>query len=547
MPVLSRGAWALAIPVAALLFADAAMAESRLFSARTGQPGVNVVSAAREGKALPVAGQNGDQIFFRIDNPAGPVPCPNTLRFTLSNGQTLDRQIDLCAANWAVNLAAASGGSVATGVTPTEPTPTPTPPAAKPPVVKPPVLKPQVQKAPTTPPAPTAQAGTITPIPPPLPGGQPVVIATDDPEVVITNVFVGGKEVSIDEREDPYVGILLAPTPEMFSCQRDLGLALSDGRRLARQVDVCAVNFIVVVQVTGAGAPPPVPEALRPAPMPAMQAPLTPLEPPADALPEFNPAPSTPGDTGEVAFVDTMQWLFARTDEGASLAYAIPETDAGEFSAVCQTGAKTATVTLDRGAPELTPGGQVSVQINAGEFSKAYTATGSEFSELDGLSHPVLQIPTTDPLWGALIRERAVSFMIGTSPPYALSLSGSSVKAKQFLAACNPPPPTLQPPTLQPVEPPILTPIQRPALLPPGSVPPDSGAAYFCEDGSSIAVGFGDDTALVSEPGGPPIVLFTVPSQGGARFLSGLSELIVAGPEVYWTREGMPQRVCAPN
>jgi hypothetical protein len=493
---MSRLFW---VPVALLALASAAHAETRLFSVRTSQQGVSVVQAARNGIDLPVAGQNSGATFFRIDNPQGAVPCNNRIRFVTSAGQSLDRVIDMCASNWDVTLNV--GG---TGTAPT-PAPAPTPV---------PVVKPAPAPKPVAPPAATATVAVS--------GIQPVAIAIDDPNSTITNVFLRGQEVPIVNRADPYVQINLLGGAQGFACARDLGLALSDGRRIARDVDVCASGFVVVVPLTG-GPRPPAPAAnIRPRttfqPLPQAPAPAP--------QPEPQPMPLPAGPE----LVTGMQWLFSAAGQNASLAYALPNSDGGEFAAVCQLRSRNIQITLTRSADELGPGATVPVTFTAGAFTRTYTAGGSEISELDGLSHPLINVTVADPLWASLIKERTVAIAVGSTPPYALSLSGSSPQVKQFLAACSPAPPP-------------------PPPLPSSGLPPPQGPAggaigYACDDGSYISVTFGGNTAAVYDQGSTPVVLFAVPSQQGARWVAGASQLVGLGEQVYWTVGGYT-RACA--
>jgi hypothetical protein len=492
---MSRLLW---VPVALLAFVSSAQAETRLFSVRTSQTGVTIVQAARNGVDLPVAGQNAGATFFRLDNPQGAVPCNNRIRFVTSAGQSLDRVIDLCATNWEVTLSVGGG---------TAPAPTPAP-APKP-----------APQATTTAPAPAATTVAIT-------GTQPVAIATDDPNATITNVFLRGQEVPIVARAEPYVQINLLGGAGGFACTRDIGLALSDGRRIARDVDVCATSFVVVVPLTGGPRPPAPPANFRP------RAAFQPLPQAQAQPPQLPPEPQPLPDTQPVGpeLVDNMQWLFSAPGPNASLAYAIPNTDASEFSAVCALHSRKIQITLSRSADELGPGGTVPVQFSAGDYTQTYNASGSQVSELDSLSHPVINLSATDPLWAALIKERAVSIGIGSTPEYALSLSGSAQQVKQFLAACSPAPPP-------------------PPPLPSSGLPPPQGPAggaigYACDDGSYISVTFGGNTAAVYDQGSTPVVLFAVPSQQGARWVAGASQLVGLGEQVYWTVGGYT-RACA--
>jgi hypothetical protein len=222
-----------------------------------------------------------------------------------------------------------------------------------------------------------------------------------------------------------------------------------------------------------------------------------------------------------------MTWMFNTSGSSASLAYGVPNSDAGEFSAVCQVRSGQMTVTLDRAPAALTPGRQVAVTFTAGAFSKAYTATGSPVSELSGHSHPVIQIPATDPLWPALARENVLSIAISQVSPYGLSLRGSAANVRPFLAVCA-----------QQAAP-------APEPIPPAAPGPGANVVGFmCNDGAFISVAFDQTTALVNEPGFPPVVLLRTQSQGGARYVGGGAELIGLADQILWTRSGGFARTC---
>ena len=473
---LVRGLCVLAVALSAAAASDAAFAESRLFTVRTDSPNVTIVRAIRQGVDLPVAGQSSGSTFFRIDNPAGPVPCSNRIVFVASNGQSLDATIDLCATNWEVVVGLAGGGG-APGV--------------------------------------------------PVPGstGQPVVIAVDDPAVSIQEVFLRGQPVPINARQDRYVRIVAPTGPAGLECERDLGLALTDGRRVARLVDVCQSNFLVVFTLAGGPRPPPPPQGFLPQPpqLPQPQPqPLPTPQPQPQPAPQPVPPPQLPGAP---SFVDTMVWMFDSSGGNASLAYAIPNSDAGEFSAVCQARSGQMTVTLFRAPPTLTPGRQIAVRITAGDYTQTYTATGSPVSELSGHSHPVMQIAATDPLWPALAAQSVVSITVSQLPPYGLSLRGSAANVRPFLAFC-------------------AVQIAPQPLPPPAPGPGASLVGFRCDDGMFLSIAFDQDTAVVNEPGFPPLVLLRTPSQGGIRYVGGGSELIGLDEQIFWSRSGAFGRTC---
>ncbi|HVZ14823.1 MAG TPA: hypothetical protein VG894_10220, partial [Bauldia sp.] len=518
------------IAIAVAVLSDGpSSAESRLFSVRTDQPGVSVTEAVRNGKDLPVAGQNGGQTFFRIDNPSGAVPCANSILFTASNGQKITEAVDLCVNDWSLTIALGGGNPPA--VTAASPPPSSsgtvrsaTKSASSPPAAV--ATPPAATSSPPTPAvAPTilrAAAGTT----------RAVALATDDPAVTITGVFVGGQPVAIAAREDPYVQVNLAADAAGFACTRDLGLSLSDGRRLARQVDVCAANFVVVFPLVGGVQAPPLPQSLR-LPATVEQLPAAPT-PPVAALP---PPSAAPPAAGPPATAPAMRWAFASTPTQATLAFAVPGSpDAGEFAASCQPGSGRAMIALTRTAGELGPGGKVWVTFTSGTYSHAFSATGGAVAA-DNLSHPVLTLLSGDPLWAALITGRTVSISIGTTPAYSLSLAGSATPVKQFLVACSPAAP--QPLAAFPTPP-------APTPLPPVAAGPAAAAVSFvCNDGSYISAAFGAASATVYEPNFPPLTLPEVPFTGdGRRFAAGPAQLVGQGEDIYWSRYGGPGVAC---
>ena len=464
---------------------DTAHADSRLFSARSTQSGVTVTGATLNGSPLPVAGQGGSVTFFRIDNPGGAVPCQNRIAFTASSGAvaTIDANVCNNGAEVSVNFAAAAN---------------PTPPATPPPNVN--ALPPVPAK-----PSPPVAAATR-----PATGNQPVTIGTDDPNVGIESVFIGGKPVAIDSTSGNAVVVMVAPGANGIDCARDLGLVLTDGRRVARDVDICANNFQVMIPLIGNAASGTASQPAEPPPPPVA----------TDAVPATNGA----------------AWLFTSTRDNASLAFAVPNTDESEFTAVCNPGSSEITLALGRSAPEVQPGAAVTVGFAAGTFSRTYSATGSDVSQLSDLSNPLIQLKTSDPLWPALIRESSLTVQIGTSAPYALSLKGSAAKAKQFLSYCDPAPVIATPP--QP---------------PPGSGGPPvfagGGIPFVCDDGAFLRVTFDDanDRVVVAEQGAPPMSLGRVASRVGAAYVNRGSELVGFAETISWRRAGEPPSTCRPQ
>jgi hypothetical protein len=491
--------------VAVFLLAGAAHADSRLFSARSDKNGITVTGASLNGKELPVAGQGGGVTFFRIDNPGGSVSCTSRIAFTGSNGQVATFDANICA-NGAQVMVPFSTASES-------------PSTAKPP--KPTLPAKDQQPAAGQPPSSGQPPATGQPSAGAQPAGtQAVTISLDDPNVTIDGVFMGGKPVAIHRRLDHAVEVLVAPGKDGIACSSDLGLVLSDGRRIARAVDICANDRKVSVTLLSAGGT-------------ATSAPPTQPQPPATA------GAAAPASSDAV-------WAFSSTRNNGSLIFGVPQTDGSEFMAICEPASKEATISLERSAPGVRPGGAVTVNFSAGAFAQNYRATGSDVSQVSGLSNPLIKVKTDDPLWQAIIRESALTIRIGSAPPYSLPLKGSAAKARQFLGFCNPAPPAAPPVVAGP---PVVP-------APPGfggpPVPvPDSGAIPFaCDDGSYISVVFDDASAraIVTEGGGGVAnVLHRVGSNRGARYIGDGDVLVGYAETITWSRGGSYPASCRPQ
>lgn len=479
--------------VAVVLISGAARADSRLFGARSDENGVSVSSASLDGKALASAGQGGGITFFRIDSPGASVPCTNHITFTGSNGKVVAMDANVCA----------DGAQVTVPFSTASAAPPPAPPPAQP----------------ATPPPAAAQPAGI----------QPVTISVDDPKVTIDSVFMGGNPVAINRRTAGGVEVLVAPGPNGITCSRDLGLVLSDGRRIARAVDICAHDWKVNVTLSSGGTSAPA----APAPQPPA--------PPAPAAPSGQPAPSA---AQPAPAAGGPEWMFTSTRDNGSLAFAVPNTDASEFTAVCAPASRQATIALGRSAADVRPGAAVAVVFSAGTFSQSYRATGSDVSQVSGLSNPLIKLSIDDPLWPAIIRESALTVRIGSAAPYTLSLKGSATKAKQFLAYCSPaPPPAANP---QPGPMPGTT-------VQPGPMPSPSAAAggipFACNDGSFIRVVFDDANGrvIVSDGRGPPLMLYRTASLRGARYVGGGNRLVGHADTITWAPAGGYPATCRPQ
>ena len=477
--------------------ASAALADSRIFSARSAKPDVTIEQALVDGNALPVIGRGEGSTIFRLDTESGPVPCTNEVEFVTSDQQHVAFAGDFCALNWQVTV----DGSEAAA------------PAA---------------------PAPSriVVAG----------GTQSVTLATDDPKITIEGVTLDRQPIAIVERKANTVRIEVEGTTDGVKCQRELGLHLSDQRSLDRNVNICANDGSLVVALAegaaksassgstteAAGPPPPPPAAAADgapgvSPQPAeSQSPAETASLPQPAEPGAEPVPAP-----EVAL--PMVWSFAGEGDSASLTFGVAESDAIAFTASCTRPAKQAQAVLPPLVPDLQPGAPVSVVLSAGAFSKTYAGVGSPVSEETGQSQPLLEVPLGDPLWQAIISESLLIATAAPEPPYEISLKGSAGPARQFLATCAP---ELAPPPV--------------AVAQPGG--PGTTVSFSCADGTNVTVTFdrAKQTALLAEPGAPPVLLYRRPARVGEQFIAGPSRLVGRDETIRWTRFGERPRVCWP-
>lgn len=525
------------ILVAVTCGATAAFADSRLFSARSDAPDVTIDQALINGQPLAIAGKGGGVTFFRIDNLDADVPCANRVVFVTSDGQRKDFSGDFCALDWQVTLpldTAAPAEPVAEAAAPAEP---------------------QAEEA-AAPPAPAVKepapvAAAPVPAAPPAPGPSRIVTAakketitikTDGPAENVRAVLLDGEPVAITGQKGDTLTIEVASAAGGIQCERNIGFNLADGRSVMRPANICANGGAIAVALAGDGAAPaeePVAEDEVTASAPAAPEPLPPAPsaPPADAadaaVAAVDPALPEPPAPGTEP-IPQGAWSFAGEDGFASLSFGLPESDATEFSASCKEASSTIDVELAALVQDLQPGEPLRVTFRAGAFNKTYPGVGSPVSELSGQSQPKLSVAARDPLWQAIAAEQALTVLIAAKPPfnapYTLSLKGSAQPARRFLSICLPKPPA----------------------PPPGvAVGPRGGirVSYSCRDGSGLTVTYDPRraTAVLAEPGAPPVVLFRTTSQRGDRFAAGPSALIGLDEEIRWTRFGEPPRVCAPN
>jgi len=478
------------ILAAAIAVAAPAMADSRLFSVKADTPGVTVEEALVGGKPLAVSGKGGGVTFFRLDS-EGAVPCTERVTFVASTGARQDADVPLCPQNWNFAISFAAAAAPAPAAPPAAAAASAAP-ASPPPVV--------AQKPALAPPAAPAVAPTT--------GARTLIIATDDPQVGIDSIYIDRQSVTIATRQGNGVEVQIPAG----ACRRDVGLKLTDGRTIARQMDLCPQNGSVLVMLGGGSEVAEQPAQPTGPAQPAM--PAQPPPPPAEAS-----APA--GAAGA--------WGYSTGGGSAILSFGVPNSDDGTFSATCRLTSGRANVELLRMVDGLAEDAPVQVTLFAGAFTRTYPAKGSPVSQMDGGSHPVFAAPASDPLWAALAKEAQLVVSVGGGESYAISLKGSSAPVRQFLAACSPTPP--------------------PA---PVAAAPAGGRTvnFACQGGGSLSVTFGPGlrSAFVAEAGQPPVQLAGGPTgETSARFTSPPASLVGNGESIRWSRMGEPPRVCFPR
>ena len=518
--------WIAAVIAAGAIAAQTtgAAADSRIFSAKANIAGVTIDQAFRGDDALAVVGHGDGATLFRIDNaPATPVPCVNRLAFVTSTGERIERATDLCSLNWELTLEV-------------KPPAAPAAAAAAPPAPPPPAQA--ETTAPPAAPAPAADAATPAPA---TAYTETVTVTTDDPAAGIASVLLDHAPAALKGLPGASVQIEVSgAADEGIACERNLEITLADGRRFNRDANICLNGWKVTVAL-GEGPGELTTEPAAPPP-PRVATPASPAPGPAVSTQGPPPAVSTQGPPAEppVAGAPAMApgggyvWSFSAAGANATLILGIPETDAMAFLASCTRGSGKITVRLPESAARVTPGMAVPITFSTATFVKTYPGVGSAIDELTGASQPMVEVPATDGLWSALIRDASLSIAVAPVPPTSVSLKGSAEPARQLANACLVP--VVQPP-----------PVAGP---PPGA--PGITVGYACMNGGSLRVTYDGrrQTALVSEPGAPPMLLYFIPGPPpAARYGNGPARLVNVENQVRWRRFGAssPPVICYPR
>ncbi len=341
--------------------------------------------------------------------------------------------------------------------------------------------------------------------PPPIAGEtfkQMVTVSLDEPGPSITALTLDGKPVTISGHIGAGVQFEIEGSEQGIVCAHQLGLTLSDGRQVTRDVNLCLNDWQVTVSLADGNPGAPAPGGAAPAP------PATPEAP--------------------------RVWSFAGGEIAATLVYGMPETDDSAFTATCNRGSERITVTLyNATAPGLEPGTAVPVSFTAGGFSKSFEGRMGPVDQMSGASHPEVVISAGDPLWPALIRELDLVVVAGPAYTATLSLKGSAGPARELLAACM----KAAPPAPAP---------------PPQAGPPSGGgitARYACEVGQGFRITFHGNrgTAVLTEQGAPPLTLQWIPDGPLGRYVAGEARLTLREDHVRWSRYGERPRTCFPR
>jgi hypothetical protein len=564
----------MAVAAAALtILIQPAFAQSRLFSVRADKPGVTIDQALVNGTALTVAGRGGGLTFFRIDNPSGQIDCHQHVTFVASTGERQETDVDLCTQNWQVSVHLASSRQmvVESSPPPAAPSPPPaagaeqTPDAGQPAAADAaqagsaaggqPAAAPAAAAEPPAAPAAGAAPGPAEGV---IAGStQTVTITTDDPAASIEEVFLDKEPVTIQSQQGNSVEIAVGGGPGQIPCQRDLGLKLSDGRTMAREVNICDHNWSVLVMLGGGGAPAAAANAAPPpAAPPATPAPPAPPAPPpvASAAPAAPTSPAPASGQGEA-------WSFTPGADAVTVAYGVPQSGTGDLTASCRPGGRDITVEILRPMPGNGQVGEsLPVTLGVGVLTRTYRALASTTGNAAAGPHPAFKTTPADALWQGLIHERVLIVQVGQAQPFPIPLRGSGEAIKPFLAACagSPPPAVVaggQPPPpnagVSPPPPPAAG--GPPPPPPPAAVAggPGAGLPYDCSDGTRLKVQWDSRqrTALVIESGSRPTLLYRVPAvrPGAARYTAGPAFLIGYEETLRFSRFGEPARVCRPR
>ncbi len=457
--------------VAVLAFSTGrASADVRIVSLKSDNPAIAITSATSGGVALKSVGKSDTSLFVEAGAADKDFACQQTLAITLSNGRSLSRAYDLCAANYTLTVETAAATR-------------PAPPKAAP-----------AETVSSSSPASPAQAKKTT-------SGRIerklVMIQTDD-DTAIREVFIDDRPAQVRRRSQARVFVEVegnAKNDGQIDCRRPMRLVLADGRILQDTVDICgdwkvtmSTKAAAKQQASGGGVRRAVPSTAGPAAPPlagGVRRPTTSggaegsdtsgnLRGSRDETARTDPAIRTGERTGEATeeqtetaeearnqasangsssaphdslalpLFDNREW-YVSSDQGGSLSliYGIRETDDRGFLATCSRGSNQIDTTLLPGDLRLAENAPVDVALSARDITRRYTGSGSSANNESGQSMPVVRLAADDPIWSGLARGEALTVALQGSWRYRVSLSGSAGPVRAFQQACAAPAPAV--------------------------------------------------------------------------------------------------------
>lgn len=190
-----------------------------------------------------------------------------------------------------------------------------------------------------------------------------------------------------------------------------------------------------------------------------------------------------------------------------TLQYAIPETDAWAFYAVCNAGRSDDEAIIELSLPlgQRTDGAQVAVQLSADDYG--ITLPGRVFrksEEYEGIS---ASLPVAGhPFWSALSSATFLNYQVLGDEPRTIPLAGAMFPLRRFVSRCG----TNADPADE-----VFGPF-----------------SYSCEDGTNFTARFTNGTRsshAVLSLAGREIRLEQVPSGSGSRYALGEVEMHAKG------------------
>ncbi|WP_417767039.1 hypothetical protein [Stappia sp.] len=460
-------ALALAVTATALALSGVpASADVRIVSLKSDNPAIAITSATSGGTALKSVGKSDTSLFVEAGAAGKDFACQQTLAITLSNGRSLSRSYDLCAANYTLTVETAAA---------TRPAPPKTAPAET------------VSSSPAQ--AKKTGSGRIE--------RKLVMIQTDD-DTAIREVFIDDRPAQVRRRSQARVFVEVEGNDKndgQIDCRRPMRLVLADGRILQDTVDICgdwkvtmSTKAAAKQQAGGGNVRRAVPSTAGPAAPPlagGVRRPTTSggadgsdtsgnLRGSRDETARTDPArreekrtgeeteertetaenardeapaggrSSAPHDALALPLFDRREW-YVSPGQGDTLrlVYGIRETDDRGFLATCERGSNQIETSLLPGELRLAENAPVDVALSARDITRRYTGRGSSANNESGRSMPLVRLAADDPIWSGLARGEALTVALQGSWRYRVSLSGSAGPVRAFQQACATPAPAV--------------------------------------------------------------------------------------------------------